>query len=252
MMTLFDPPEEIMEKEVKTAEATADQLETTMGATAYTGHYGRAMRLVEETDHDVVELEELCEDVFRRSRFSRVYVDNEEHGYPYLTPTNFGALKPWYRQINRPEKGYISRTQHDLDKYSVEDGWIMVTCSGSVNMGSVFLATDFLSDYFLTHDMIRIVPKEDTLEGYLYAYLDSWVGRALMLYNRHGIGIDHIEPGQIEDLPIVLLPEDEREEIHQTVKKAYAAREEFLRKDKASVEGLGERLDEPLETDLDI
>ena len=104
----------------------------------------------------------------------------------------------------------------------------------------MFLATEFLSDYFLTDDMIRIVPKEDTLEGYLYAYLDSWVGRSIMLHNEFGIGVDHIDPSQLKDMPVLLLPKKKRKEIHSEIKEAYDGHEEFLRKDKTTVETAGD------------
>lgn len=243
-MNLFEPDEELLEKKVDVAETAARELEETMAASAYTGDYGQAMDIIEGTDHEVVELQDLCERVFRKSRFTRVYVDNPEFGHPYIAPTEVGSLKPWYRQINNTAKAYVSKNQHDISEYNVKDGWILITCSGSVNVGSVFMATEFLSDYFLTHDMIRVVPKEDTLEGYLYAYLDSWVGRVIMLHNEFGIGIDHIEPEQIEDMPVVLPPEDVRREIHENIVEAYAAREEFLQKNKRTVEETGDVLEE--------
>jgi len=241
-MSLFDTPEELLEKDVDVAETTARDLEQTMAASAYTGDYGRAMEIIEETEHEVVELNDLCERVFRKSRFTRVYVDNPEYGHPYIAPTEVGSLKPWYRQINNKSKGFVSKKQHDINEYNVEEDWILVTCSGSVNVGSVFMATEYLSDYFLTHDMIRIVPEEDTLEGYLYAYLDSWVGRVIMLHNEFGIGIDHIEPNQIEDMPVVLPPEDIRQKIHKNIKTAYDSRERFLQMDKNTVEETGDVL----------
>lgn len=247
-MNLFDPPEEVLDKEIDVAETSPRDLEETMAASAYTGDYGRAQDLIEETDNEVVELQSLCKDVFRLSRFTRVYVEDEEHGYPYLTPTNFGSLKPWYRQRNNTNKAYVSEKKHDKSEYDVEDGWILITCSGSVNIGSVFFATEFMSDYFLTHDAIRVVPKEDTYEGYLYAYLDSWVGQAYMLHNEFGIGADHIEPDQIEDMPVVLPPEEERKEVHQKIREAYAAREKFLNLDKNTVDSLGGHFDENLDS----
>lgn len=254
-MSIFDPSEEQLAKEVDVAETTPSDLENTMGASAYTGDYGKATDLIEETEHEVVELEDLCERIFRKSRFTRVYVDNPEFGHKYLAPSDVGSLKPWYRQINNTSRAYVSKTKHDISEYSVEEGTILVTCSGSVNLGSVFLATDFLTDYFLTHDMIRIVPKEDTLSGYLYAYLDSWVGRSLMLHNEFGIGIDHIEPEQIADLPVILPPESYRSEIHEKIHdrimSAYDAREQFLQKDKHAIERLGDIFEEEIGGDYE-
>jgi len=254
-MNVFDPPIGLLNKEVNVAETTPPELTGTMGASAYTGDYGKAMDLIDETEHKVVELQDLCERIFRKSRFTRIYVDNEEYGYPYLSPTNVGSLKPWYRQRNNTSKAYVSRKKHDIQEYNVEDGWILITCSGSVNLGSVFLATEYFSDIFLTHDMIRVVPKNDTYEGYLYAYLDSWIGRSIMLHNEFGIGIDHIEPEQIESMPVILPPEDERisihKQIHQRIRDAYNAREKFLQKNKNAVDKLGNIFDEELGDDYE-
>lgn len=243
-MNPFDSPDEVKDKEIDVAETSAGDMEETMAASAYTGNYGNAMEVVENTDHEVVELQDLCDGIFRKPRFTRVYVDNPEYGYPYIAPTEVGSLKPWYRQINNTEKGYVSKNKHDIEEYKVEEGWILITCSGSVNLGSVFLATEFLSNYFLTHDMIRVAPKEDAMEGYIYAYLDSWLGRSIMLHNEFGIGVDHIEPDQIEDMPVILPPKDVREDIHQSILDAYQAREQFLNLDKSTVEALGNRFSE--------
>jgi len=245
-MSLFEPSAEVLTKDVDVAETTPDDLEETMGASAYTGDYGRAMELVESTEHEVAELQDLCDRIFRLPRHTRIYVSDEEYGYRYLAPTNVGSLKPWYRQINNTEKGYLSKRSHDISDYRVEEGWILITMSGSVNLGSVFMATDYLSDYFITQDMIRVVAKEDVLEGYLYAYLDSWIGRTLMLHNRYGIGVDHIRPPQIEDMPVVLPPRNIRKEIHDEILDAYESRDKQLKMNKGAVEGLGEKFESML------
>lgn len=104
----------------------------------------------------------------------------------------------------------------------------------------MYLATEFLSNYFLTDDLIRIIAKEDTLEGYLYAYLDSWVDRSIMTHNESDLTVDHIDPYQIEEMPVILLPEDERRGIHDDVQDAYRGREEFLRQNKTTVEQTGD------------
>jgi len=253
-MNLFEPPIELLEKNIELAETTPSELTNTMGASAYTGDYGRAMTLIDNTDYKVVELQDLCERIYKKPRFKRTYVSDSEYGNPYLAPTNIGSLKPWYRQINNTEKGYISKKKHNIEEYNAKPGTILITRSGSVNLGSVFLVTQFISDYFLSDDLIRIVPKEDIYEGYLYAYLDSWVGQAIILYNEFGIGIDHIDPGQIEDMPVILLPEEQRESIHNEIIEAYEGRNEFLEMNKSTVEAtaevielLGNNQDEELE-----
>lgn len=119
-------------------------------------------------------------------------------------------------------------------RFFVEEGWILVTCSGS--LGRVLLVTKSLSNIFFSHDLIRIVPKKETLKGYLYAYLNSWVGQTFLKRDRYGGWVKHIEPDQIKSIPVILPPREVREEIHRKVIEAYCHRENFRERESSEID----------------
>lgn len=107
-------------------------------------------------------------------------------------------------------------------RHFVKTGWILVTCSGAV--GRCTLATKRIEHFFLTHDLLRIVPVLPS--GYLYAFLSSWMGQALMSKEQYGGTITHLEPNHLKGIPVPLLPKDEQLIIHEEVMKAYSLRDE--------------------------
>jgi type I restriction enzyme S subunit len=62
--------------------------------------------------------------------------------------------------------------------------------------------------------------------GYLYAYLSSWIGQALISKDQYGSAIKHLEPHHLAGVPVPLLPEEIQAEIHAKIMRAYALRDE--------------------------
>jgi type I restriction enzyme S subunit len=61
--------------------------------------------------------------------------------------------------------------------------------------------------------------------GYLYAYLNTWMGQAFLTKDQYGATVKHIEPHHVASIPIPRIPELEKE-IHQKILKAHKLREE--------------------------
>jgi len=233
------PSEELTTKDVFHTTVSRETLnagDKRLNASSYSSEIVAAKKLIQETDYEVKPLNGLCDDIFKGPRFKRVWVDDPEHGYPYVAPKDLALYKPWLRVRENPTKAFLSKKEYEneFDHLSVDEGWLLVTRSGSI--GRVFLVTESFEKYLVTDDVIRIVPKKDTLQGYLYAYLDSWVGHALLTQNEHGVTVDHINPPQIEDLPVILPPVEKRKTIHEKAVKAYQYREKFLKTDREAVE----------------
>lgn len=224
-------PEPLLEKDVYTRAVPATALSEgnrLLAAPAYSSAVGDALTFLAESEYDTVPLGDLTERIFRKSRFKRVWVNDEEHGYPYMAPKDMMYLKPYLRSVEQPEKAYVAKEEYreEAHEYMVEPGWILMTCSGRV--GRVVLATESLTNRFFTHDLIRIVPGEDAYEGYLYAYLNSWLGQALLKREKFGVTVKHIEPHQVEDVPVLMLPEERQREIHEQIVEAYDHRDQFI------------------------
>src|SRR5690606_10793223 len=77
--------------------------------------------------------------------------------------------------------------------------------------------------------IIRIVPKDDIYEGFLYAYLASKHGHNLLTQGKFGAVIQHIEPEFISTIPVPIFPEEKQQRIHQLIVKASELRVEANR-----------------------
>jgi len=239
-------PEILLKKDVSASSDWVNVLEKEMRLDApyYSNTFMKAKKVIEKSPYPAVPLIELCDDIFRLTRFKRVW-SNKEYGFPYKSATDLFYFKPFREQEN-PDRAFLAKGQHgDVAKiksalkkqspmltkegearFFVKEGWILVSCSGSV--GRLILVTKSLSDTFFSHDLIRIVPKKETLVGYLYAYLNSWIGQTFLKRDKYGGWVKHIEPEQIKSVPVIRLPKDMEKKIHDRAMKTYQHREDFL------------------------
>jgi len=167
---------------------------------------------LEESRIAIETIDTMSKDIFHRSRFKRNYVGIGE-GLPFLTPTDLlmFPLKPRKSVVNPPEGLQVSPE------------WILITCSGTI--GRTIIANKFISQCILSHDVIRIVPKNRNLLGYLYAYLNTWMGQALLTKDGYGATVKHIEPHHVATIPIPRIPELEKK-INQKILEAHKLRVE--------------------------
>lgn len=145
---------------------------------------------IEEKGVNIDNIGSVTRELFKKSRFKRDYC-SESEGEPYLTPTDMFTFPI-------KERKYIKNPPENL---KAESGWILITRSGTV--GRTIVSHEFLSDYILSDDLIRAVPNED-IAGYLYAYLNTWVGQALLSKDEFGSAIKHIDPHQLKEVRIPL------------------------------------------------
>jgi len=170
------------------------------------------MGKLEERGLGIGYVEDLSEDIFHRTRFRRNYVDIRL-GLPFLTPTDLFMfpIKSRKAVVNPPEG------------LKVSPKWILITCSGTV--GKVIIANKPMSKCILSHDVIRIIPKDENNLGYLYAYLNTWMGQAFLTKDSYGSTVKHIEPHHVASIPIPRIPELEKE-VNQRILEAHKLREE--------------------------
>ena len=149
--------------------------------------------------------------IYIPSRFKRMYVENEEHGYPYITGSGIVQEDPL--QGCR----YISRKYtRGVQRLLLKPGTIVVTCSG--NIGNVAFIPDFLEGAVGSPDLIRIIPDPQKMRsGYLYSFLTSEVGRALITQHTYGSVVQHVEAHHLYDLPVPVLDPRVELEIHNSV-----------------------------------
>lgn len=149
-------------------------------------------------------------EVFSGNIFKRIFVKDENRGLPYLTGSDI-------IKADVDSGKFISKKQaHSLQRLILKEGWILVTCSGT--LGNVVYTNKIFEGRIATHDLIRIVPNnKDVKPGFLYAYLASRYGYALLTQSSYGGVVKHIEPHHIKNLPIPIFPPDKQQQIHDFI-----------------------------------
>ncbi|MCM2979179.1 N-6 DNA methylase [Priestia aryabhattai] len=161
---------------------------------------------------DVVPLGDLVKEVFFPGRFKRNYV-SPENGIPFLSGTNISQFSP----VNVK---HLSKKTKNINNYLIEKDWILITRSGTT--GIVSLAPSNWSNLAVSDHVIRIKPNEEKMNiGYIYIYLKSQFGQALLQKGIYGSVVDEITPEFIQSIPIAF-PKDKNlcNEIGEMVKKA--------------------------------
>ena len=159
------------------------------------------------------------------NRFERVWALDAEHGVPYLNATDLLSLFSFGRPA--ADIRYLSHaTNYDVDSLLVREGWILMTCSGTV--GRVFYVGRRLDGWAATHDIIRIVPKDPAMTGYLYAWLSTDAARTQIGGRQHGGQITHVTDAHMAALPIPRLDAAEETRIGARVMTALESRERAI------------------------
>ena len=185
----------------------------------YTEEVGAALRAIKDCGFESQPLSKVVSEIFILGRFRRVYASDKSSGWPYLSASETLEFRPtsdrWIAKDHAPKQA---------GNHFVKLGWLLVSASGSV--GRLVLATKRLEKYFLTHDLLRIKPSAWPLHGYVYAYLSSWIGQALISKDQYGSAIKHLEPHHLSGVPVPLLPIKEQQKIHDEILRAYMLRDE--------------------------
>lgn len=159
--------------------------------------------------------------LYTGSRFTRTYVSDAGRGVPYLTGTDMLAV-----DLNDPLYLSVAKTPQ-LDELRVHKAWTLVSCSGTVGR-TVFVRAD-MDGMAASHDVIRCIPVQEVLPGYLFAFLSSTPGQAMIRQRTYGSVVQHIEPAHIADLPVPILEMSVQESIDGLVGRAATARAQASR-----------------------
>lgn len=177
----------------------------------------QALLLLQKRGFRLERLKSLVSDTFVMGRFKRVYATDKEAGWPYLSASEALMFRP---ESNR----YIAKDHapKNANGHFVEEGWILISCSGTV--GRMTVTSKRLEKFFLTHDLIRIVPSDEIPIGFIYAYLSSWIGQALLSKDQYGSAIKHIEPHHVDRVPVPLIDKTDQKRVHSMIMRAFELR----------------------------
>ncbi|HEY0089145.1 MAG TPA: hypothetical protein VGB37_09885, partial [Candidatus Lokiarchaeia archaeon] len=137
----------------------------------------------------------------------------------------------------------------NIDDWFVKEGWIVLTQSGDA--GKPYYVTKSLKDIILSQNAIRIVPSESMkYPGYLYAFLYTWIGQALLKKDVFGITVKHIRPHHVAQVPIPVISTTKMKNVHEKVKQAFELRDKANKLIREAEKIIYEELNAP-ETYLD-
>ncbi|MDD9802495.1 MAG: restriction endonuclease subunit S [Deltaproteobacteria bacterium] len=149
-------------------------------------------------------------------RFRRIWVG--ETGIPLILPSQITDVFP------KPS-GYISpNTKTDIEALRVKKGQILLTRSGTVGLCAIVGSA--LDGQVVSDDIIRIDCKDIENMGYLYAFLRTETGKAIIQTSEYGAVISHIEPKHLEFIPIPRPPQAVKKQVHDLVTRSCDLRDE--------------------------
>lgn len=132
-------------------------------------------------------------DVWQPSRLKGIQV-GPDFGIPFLAATQVYDIRAV------PRKWLALEKTHEAQNRFVTDGLILVTCSGAV--GRATLAHAPHENTLISHDLLRVTPKDTAQWGWIYAYLRSPQARAMMTTAKYGHMIKHLEIAHLDALPV--------------------------------------------------
>jgi type I restriction enzyme S subunit len=188
-----------------------------LDASFYSYDIVKARILIEELKRVGIRVKRLGDDflsakIFWPGRFKRKYVSRKE-GKPFLMPSEVFMFLPRARK-------FITDFPKEV---LIEKEWILITRSGTI--GRCIISNELLSKFVVSDDLIRMIPSDKNLVGYVYAYLNTWVGQTFLKKTKYGVTVKHIEPQHVESIPIPIIPQIEKE-VNEKILKAHKLLEE--------------------------
>lgn len=172
-------------------------------------------KLLHKNSTQIDRLGQITDRVWWMTRFSRNF---GEDGVPYMSADELFAVS----QVGT-KRVYLDPIPNS-EEFFVKEGWLLMACSGQIYglNGSVTMATRHDESFFFSHDLIRIAPEVSLVKsGYLFAYLGHpQLGQRLIKRTAYGSSVPHIDPGDVERIPIARLEERVEHEIAEHAEDA--------------------------------
>lgn len=153
-------------------------------------------------------------------RIKQVFVE-PEHGVAYLNTSQVFDVRPFPRKWLAFEK--TSKAESRLAK----EGTILVMASASP--GRSTLVTQAHANAFISHHFMRVEPVSAKQAGWLYGYLRSSQGRAMMSGSQYASIIRHIEPHHVAALPVPTVPDAIAADFGQRLQRILTLRNDAYR-----------------------
>jgi type I restriction enzyme S subunit len=140
----------------------------------------------------------VSKEIILPGRFKRIYVE-EGQGRVFFGGKQLFELDP-------SNKKYLSLAKHSKrikDELEISENTILITRSGTV--GKVVIAPKHWEHWIASDHIIRVVPANDNIAGYIYIFLSSVYGYHLIKRYTYGSVVDEIDDYHVSQIPFPLL-----------------------------------------------
>ncbi|MFG0328774.1 MAG: restriction endonuclease subunit S [Phycisphaerales bacterium] len=169
-------------------------------------------------------------------RFARIYVQ-EGQGVPFFGGKQIHQLDPTDRKF-LSLKIHGSRIREQL---ALEENMILITCSGTI--GKVALTPKHWKGIAASQHIIRVVPADPGIAGYLYVLLATDYGRELITRFSYGSAVGEIDAHHIAQVAVPLLKNQSvQAEINRLALKANAKRTEAYHTEQEAIRVMNEEV----------
>ncbi len=176
----------------------------------------------------------ISKDIILPGRFKRVYVE-EGQGIVF-----FGGKQIY--ELDPSNKKYLSLTHHGArikKELELEENMVLITCSGTV--GKVAFVPEHWQGWTANQHIIRIVPTEKDIAGYLYVFLNTSYGYELITRFTYGMNVDEIDRNHAAHIQIPLLKNPNvQQEINDLALEANKKRTQAYNKEQQAIEKMNE------------
>ncbi|MBF6361912.1 restriction endonuclease subunit S [Nocardia farcinica] len=165
-------------------------------------------------------LGEVTERIFRPGIFKRHWTTSKRYGVPFLSSVDI--LEADISNLPMITKRSFDGT-NDL---AVEPCWTLITRSG-MNLGRVTYARAEMDGFACSEHVLRAIPARSIPAGYLYTFLASRYGTAMIKGGIYGSSIKHIEPPHLVDIPVPRLGNEIESRIDSFIQEAMKLRSQY-------------------------
>ena len=162
----------------------------------------------------------ISKEIILPGRFKRVYVE-EGYGRIFIGGKQLFELDP-------TNKKYLSLVHHGnriAKQLELHDGMTLITCSGTI--GKVALVGKRWENWAASQHIIRVVPVNQEIAGYLNIFLSSEYGCRLITRFTYGSVVDEIDDIHVGSIPFPLLKDAKKQhQINELALKANNKRDE--------------------------
>ncbi len=140
----------------------------------------------------------VSKDIILPGRFKRVYVE-EGRGRVFIGGKQIHELDPY-------GKKYLSLVHHGeriKKQLELSENMTLITCSGTV--GKVMLVPRHWNHWTASQHIIRIVPANYDIAGYIMIFLASEYGKQLTVRFTYGSVVDEIDDCHVSQIPFPFL-----------------------------------------------